>query len=125
MKKNGIVFSLCRFELAHCTTTVVQSHRRRLATHPALLLEEVLQREDHDALVPLLAVPDHRVRLAGTGASIREHGCIVTVNYALAVAKSATGTLFHTRYVVLEPVPVSAVCSDMAKTQAPDRSCIS
>ena len=51
--------------------------------HLSLLLEEILEGEDHDSLVPLLAVPDHCVRLPGAGTPVRKHCCIKAVEYSL------------------------------------------
>lgn len=52
-------------------------------TYPVLLLEEVLQRKDHDALMPFLVVADHGVGLARAGASIRKHSCVETIEDSL------------------------------------------
>lgn len=74
------------------------------SAHPSLLLEEVLQGEDHDALVPLLAVTYHRVRLPGASAPIREHCCVEPVKHPLREEKITKTQPFRVTRDVPRPI---------------------
>lgn len=66
-----------------CTRTTQHVVKPLNVSHPTLLLKEILKRQNHYPLMPLLTVPDHSVRFPRSGASVCKHGRVKPVQHAL------------------------------------------